>query len=171
MFLGRCFVGVTAYPLYNFSRNAHLVQVSSVTLARIGDVPRAQALAELLEKQFPANTGPPKACTSRVGAIVSPTFASCRARSALPNSASRRAEFNCHSAAVSFQFGTSGCSQLLLAAHYPRYIEIRRTNPAHALQILERAAPYDLAFPPPQFEEGGLLYPAYVRGQAYLLHS
>jgi eukaryotic-like serine/threonine-protein kinase len=49
------------------------------------------------------------------------------------------------------------------------YVEIHRGNPAQALKLLETAAPYDLAFPQPQFEEGGLLYPAYVRGQAYLL--
>jgi eukaryotic-like serine/threonine-protein kinase len=49
------------------------------------------------------------------------------------------------------------------------YTEIHRGNPAQALKDLEAAAPYDLAFPQPQFEEGGLLYPAYVRGQAYLL--
>ena len=52
------------------------------------------------------------------------------------------------------------------------YIEIHRGNPAQALKLLEAAALYDLAFPQPQFEEGGLLYPAYVRGQAYLfLHQ
>ncbi len=49
------------------------------------------------------------------------------------------------------------------------YIEIYRGNPARALMFLETAAPYDLAFPQPQFEESGLLYPAYARGQAYLL--
>jgi tetratricopeptide (TPR) repeat protein len=49
------------------------------------------------------------------------------------------------------------------------YIEIYRGSPAQALKSLDTAAPNDLAFPQPQFEEGGLLYPAYVRGQAYLL--
>jgi tetratricopeptide (TPR) repeat protein len=49
------------------------------------------------------------------------------------------------------------------------YIEIQRGNAPQALQVLESAAPYDLAFPPPQFEEGGLLYPVYARGKAYLL--
>jgi hypothetical protein len=34
---------------------------------------------------------------------------------------------------------------------------------------LDGTAPYDLGFPQPQFEEGGLLYPVYVRGRAYLL--
>src|SRR5207247_4483354 len=34
------------------------------------------------------------------------------------------------------------------------YAEIRRGNPAQAVKNLESAAPYDLAFPPPQFEEG-----------------
>lgn len=36
------------------------------------------------------------------------------------------------------------------------------------MTILGDAAPYELGFPEPQFEEGGLLYPIYVRGQAYL---
>lgn len=49
------------------------------------------------------------------------------------------------------------------------YLAIARRNPAQALKMLDAATPYDLAFPPPQFEEGGLLYPAYVRGQTYLL--
>jgi len=49
------------------------------------------------------------------------------------------------------------------------YIEIVRGNPAQALKNLEPAVPYDLAFPLPQCEEGGLLYPSYVRGQAHVL--
>jgi DNA-binding winged helix-turn-helix (wHTH) protein/tetratricopeptide (TPR) repeat protein len=49
------------------------------------------------------------------------------------------------------------------------YIAIGQRHPALAVKILEAATPYDLAFPQPQFEEGGLLYPAYVRGKAYLL--
>jgi eukaryotic-like serine/threonine-protein kinase len=49
------------------------------------------------------------------------------------------------------------------------YIAIGQHDPSRALKILEAATPYDLAYPPPQFEEGGLLYPAYVRGKAYLL--
>jgi tetratricopeptide (TPR) repeat protein len=49
------------------------------------------------------------------------------------------------------------------------YLAIRQGDPGLALTILEPASSYDQAFPPPQFEEGGLLYPAYVRGQAYLL--
>jgi eukaryotic-like serine/threonine-protein kinase len=49
------------------------------------------------------------------------------------------------------------------------YIEIQRGSPAEALRLLEPAVPYDLADLQPQFEEGGLLYPAYVRGQAYLV--
>jgi serine/threonine protein kinase/Flp pilus assembly protein TadD len=48
------------------------------------------------------------------------------------------------------------------------YIAIRAGRPAQALKFLETAALYDLAFPQPQFSEGGLLYPVYVRGQAYL---
>ena len=52
------------------------------------------------------------------------------------------------------------------------YLEIRGGRPVQALKFLEDAAPYDLAFPQPQFSQGGLLYPAYARGQAYLaLHQ
>jgi eukaryotic-like serine/threonine-protein kinase len=49
------------------------------------------------------------------------------------------------------------------------YIEIHPGNPAETIKLLELAVPYDFADPQPQFEEGGLLYPAYVRGQAHLL--
>jgi eukaryotic-like serine/threonine-protein kinase len=48
------------------------------------------------------------------------------------------------------------------------YIELRSGHPAGALTFLQEAAPYDLAFPLPQYSEGGQLYPPYVRGQAYL---
>jgi len=49
------------------------------------------------------------------------------------------------------------------------YIEIHLGNPAQALKVLQSATPYELAFPPPQFGPGPLLYPAYVRGHALLL--
>jgi tetratricopeptide (TPR) repeat protein len=48
------------------------------------------------------------------------------------------------------------------------YIELRSGHPARALTLLQEAAPYDFAFPLPQYSEGGQLYPPYVRGQAYL---
>jgi eukaryotic-like serine/threonine-protein kinase len=47
-------------------------------------------------------------------------------------------------------------------------IEINRGGAAHALAFLEDVTPYELGFPQPQFGEGALLYPVYVRGQAYL---
>jgi predicted Ser/Thr protein kinase len=97
------------------SRDAQVL--AALTLARVGDIARAQVMSEQLAKEFPANT-------------------------------------------------------LLHNYWLPAirgYTEIRRGRPAQALKDLEPAAPYDLAFPQPQFEEGGLLYPAYVRGQAYLL--
>ena len=47
-------------------------------------------------------------------------------------------------------------------------IEIDRHNPAQAIEILQAAAPYERGYPNPQIG-GGLLYPVYVRGQAYLL--
>jgi serine/threonine protein kinase len=52
------------------------------------------------------------------------------------------------------------------------YIDLRSGHPARALTFLQEAAPYDLAFPLPQYGEGGQFYPPYVRGQAYLaLHQ
>ncbi len=51
-------------------------------------------------------------------------------------------------------------------------IEMGRNNPAKALEQLRTATEYELGTPTPQFEVGGSLYPAYVRGQAYLsLHQ
>ncbi len=52
------------------------------------------------------------------------------------------------------------------------YIELRSGHATQAITLLQDAIPYDLAFPNPQYAEGGTLYPAYVRGQAYLaLHQ
>ena len=48
------------------------------------------------------------------------------------------------------------------------YNEIHLGNPTKALELLRPAERYDFAFPLPQFEEGGLMYPTYIRGQAYL---
>ena len=48
-------------------------------------------------------------------------------------------------------------------------IEISRNNPAKAIERLRAATEYELGTPIPQFGVGGSLYPAYVRGQAYLL--
>ncbi len=47
-------------------------------------------------------------------------------------------------------------------------IELDHENPAGAIEILRAAAPYDLAYPNPQVGVGRLLYPPYLRGQAYL---
>jgi DNA-binding winged helix-turn-helix (wHTH) protein/tetratricopeptide (TPR) repeat protein len=48
-------------------------------------------------------------------------------------------------------------------------IQLNRGEPAESLKTLEPAAPYELAYPRPQVEGGSLIYPAYLRGQAYLL--
>jgi hypothetical protein len=45
-------------------------------------------------------------------------------------------------------------------------IELGKGNYSQALVYLEAAAPYELAFPPPFLP--GTMYPAYLRGQAYL---
>jgi tetratricopeptide (TPR) repeat protein len=47
-------------------------------------------------------------------------------------------------------------------------IELDRGNPAKAITVLEAAVPYELGYPQPQFEGGSLIYPAYLRGLAYL---
>ena len=46
-------------------------------------------------------------------------------------------------------------------------LEIHAKNGAKALEILQSAAPYELGQPPPF--QIGMMYPAYLRGQAYLL--
>src|SRR5208282_4217986 len=48
-------------------------------------------------------------------------------------------------------------------------IEISRKNPAKSIEVLQAAAPYELGVAGPQPEIGALLYPVYLRGQAYLL--
>jgi serine/threonine protein kinase/tetratricopeptide (TPR) repeat protein len=47
-------------------------------------------------------------------------------------------------------------------------IDITQKNPAKAIDRLRTAAQYEMGTPAPQFGVGGSLYPAYVRGQAYL---
>jgi tetratricopeptide (TPR) repeat protein len=52
------------------------------------------------------------------------------------------------------------------------YTELRGNHPDRSIKLLEEAAPYDLAFPWPEYTEGGQMQPPYVRGQAYLaLHQ
>ncbi|MGA7687279.1 MAG: protein kinase [Terriglobales bacterium] len=48
-------------------------------------------------------------------------------------------------------------------------IELNRRNPAKAIELLAIALPYELGNPLPQVEIGAYLYPAYIRGQSYLL--
>ena len=48
-------------------------------------------------------------------------------------------------------------------------IQVDRGKPAESIKTLEPALPYELAYLRPQVEGGSLLYPAYLRGQAYLL--
>jgi eukaryotic-like serine/threonine-protein kinase len=48
-------------------------------------------------------------------------------------------------------------------------IEITRSDPSKAIEFLRAAAPYEQGMVPPNPEFGVLLYPTYVRGQAYLL--
>ena len=44
--------------------------------------------------------------------------------------------------------------------------ELNSGNAAQAVVLLEAAAPYELGEPPPT--QAGMIYPAYLRGQAYL---
>jgi DNA-binding winged helix-turn-helix (wHTH) protein/tetratricopeptide (TPR) repeat protein len=48
-------------------------------------------------------------------------------------------------------------------------IQLERGKFAESIKTLEATAPYELAYPRPQLEGGSLIYPAYLRGQAYLL--
>jgi DNA-binding winged helix-turn-helix (wHTH) protein/tetratricopeptide (TPR) repeat protein len=48
-------------------------------------------------------------------------------------------------------------------------IQLDRGKPAGALDDLEATLPYERAYPRPQLEGGSLIYPAYLRGQAYIL--
>jgi eukaryotic-like serine/threonine-protein kinase len=51
-------------------------------------------------------------------------------------------------------------------------IQLNQRKPAESLKTLEPSASYELAYPRPQVEGGSLIYPAYLRGQAYsLLHQ
>lgn len=47
-------------------------------------------------------------------------------------------------------------------------IQIKANNPAKAIEILDSAKAYELGDPSPEIEFGAFLYPAYVRGQAFL---
>jgi serine/threonine protein kinase len=52
------------------------------------------------------------------------------------------------------------------------YSDLRAGQTAQSVSLVREVAPYDLAFPLPQYSEGGTLYPVYIRGQAYLaLHQ
>lgn len=51
-------------------------------------------------------------------------------------------------------------------------IQLNRQNPSEALKVLEPAVEYELGYPRPQVEGASLIYPAYLRGQAFLqLHQ
>jgi len=94
--------------------------LAALVLARAGDTPQAQVLADSLERRFPQN-----------------------------------AELNGY------------WLPSIRAA-----IQLDRRKPAEAIKTLEPTAPYERAYPRPQLEGGSLMYPAYLRGQAYLpLHQ
>ncbi|HEY6266025.1 MAG TPA: protein kinase [Candidatus Acidoferrum sp.] len=78
-----------------------------------------------------------------------------------------QAERMAHDLAKLFPLNTA-INRYWLPAIYAS-IEIRRNNPAKALEDLHAAAPYEMGSPLPQFEVGGSLYPVYIRGEAYLL--
>ena len=105
--------GVTAALALSPGRDVKVA--AALTLARIGDAPRAKGLATELEKNYPTNT----------------------------------------------------ILKLYWLPTINAAIELSRANSSQALVYLEAAAPYELGGPPPLQE--GTLYPAYLRGQAYLL--
>jgi hypothetical protein len=87
---------------------------AALTLARAGDTPRAKALAEELEKDYPANTLIKLYCLPTINAAI----------------------------------------------------ELGKNNSSQALVDLEPAAPYELGLAGSYIN---YLYPAYLRGQDYLL--
>jgi len=105
--------GVTAALALSQGRDVKVL--SALALARSGDVPRAKAMAEELEKNYPSNT----------------------------------------------------ILKLYWLPAINAAIELSKGNSSQATTLLEAAAPYELGGPPPLQE--GTLYPAYLRGQAYLL--
>jgi eukaryotic-like serine/threonine-protein kinase len=86
---------------------------AAMVMARTGDIPRAQKLANLLEQQFPLDT--------MMQNYLLPTIRAA--------------------------------------------VELQRKNPTRAIEVLNIATPYELGTSPSSL---GNLYPAYVRGQAYL---
>jgi len=105
--------GVTAALALSPGRDVKVA--AALTLARIGDAPRAKGLATELGKNYPTNT----------------------------------------------------ILKLYWLPTINAAIELSRGNSSQALVYLEAAAPYEMGGPPPLQE--GTLYPAYLRGQAYLL--
>ena len=89
--------------------------LSALTLARVGETGRAQAIVEELQKSYPSQTV--------LKVYWLPTIKSA--------------------------------------------IELNANNSTQAVVSLEAAAPYELGGPPPF--QLGTLYPAYIRGQAYLM--
>ena len=78
-----------------------------------------------------------------------------------------RAERMAHDLAERFPLNTA-INRYWLPAIYAS-IEIRRGNPAKALEDLQTTAQYELGTPLPQFEVGGSLYPVYIRGEVVLI--
>jgi DNA-binding winged helix-turn-helix (wHTH) protein/tetratricopeptide (TPR) repeat protein len=98
--------------------SSHDTQIlAALTLARSGDTPEAEKLANDLEKRYPLDT-----------LVINYWLPVIRAS-----------------------------------------VEIYRNNPDRAIQILQPAAPYELASPVTWSGLGGPLYPAYLRGESYLL--
>jgi serine/threonine protein kinase/tetratricopeptide (TPR) repeat protein len=78
-----------------------------------------------------------------------------------------RADRMAHDLAESFPLNTA-INRYWLPAIYAS-IEIKRGRPTKAREYLESTTQYELGSPLPQFEVGGSLYPAYIRGEVYLL--
>jgi serine/threonine protein kinase/tetratricopeptide (TPR) repeat protein len=97
------------------SRGRDVKVLAALTFGRVGEIPRAKALAEELEKNYPTNTA--------LRLYWLPTI----------NAA----------------------------------LELNQGDWSRALVQLEAAAPYELGAPAPLLT--GTLYPAYLRGEAYLL--
>jgi hypothetical protein len=64
-------------------------------------------------------------------------------------------------------YGSNSVLKLYWLPTVKAAIELSKGDSAQVFRILEAAAPYELGSPPPL--QVGTLYPAYLRGQAYLL--
>jgi eukaryotic-like serine/threonine-protein kinase len=124
-----------------------------------------QAEAALREAEFG------NAAEARQNAAATLALASTTDLKTLAALALARAGDAAHAEALEGELAKANPSNTLLNSYWlPAIrgaIEIRRSNPAKAVELLRGAGPYELGRPRPL--QLGTLYPVYIRGEAYLL--